>query len=261
MSVGSELRSARETRRLTLREISQATKIKIELLTDLENDDVSRWPTQKIYRHGHLRAYALAVGLDPVAVAEKFDDEYGDPVPVAFHGAPSKSIPPAWFRIAGNTMLAASLVILIAATIRLLPPLNPRADSRTPDRQHAPAREIDAIVPAADPRSPSAAPSPASEISTDEEMSPADIEGEIRIVSVPSQAHVTVNGIGRGPTPLRVRYLPLGSYTIRVIRPGFRIRETQITLKEDRPNRTVRVVLQDEPAYARATLRASSDGR
>jgi transcriptional regulator with XRE-family HTH domain len=261
MSVGSELRRARETRHLTLREISQATKIKIELLTDLENDDVSRWPTQKIYRHGHLRAYALAVGLDPVMVAEKFDDQHGDPVPVAFHGAPSKSIPSAWVRIVGNTMLAASLAILIAATIRLLPPLNPPADSRTPDRQYAPvAREIDAIVPAADSLS-SAAPSAASEISTGEEMSPADIEGEIRIVSIPSDAHVTVNGIGRGPTPLRVRYLPLGSYTIRVIRPGFKIRETQVTLKEDRPNRTVRVVLQDQPAYARATLRASSDGR
>jgi hypothetical protein len=200
-----------------------------------------------------LRAYALAVGLDPVVVAEKFDDEYGDPIPVAFHGAPSKSVPPAWFRVAGNTMLVASLVVLIAATIRLLPPLNPRTDSRTAERQHAPVtKKIDAIVPAADPISPPAAP---------EETSPTDIEGEIRIVSIPSDAHVTVNGIGRGPTPLRVRYLPLGSYTIRVIRPGFKIRETQVTLKEDRPNRTVRVLLQDEPKFARATLRASSDGR
>jgi hypothetical protein len=94
-----------------------------------------------------------------------------------------------------------------------------------------------------------------------EEIPPVEIEGEIRIVSVPPGAHVTVNGIGRGQTPLRVRYLPLGSYAIRVIHPGFKIREAHVRLESDRPARTVRLVLQDQPSLARATLTAPSDSR
>jgi len=259
MSVGSELRSARETRHLTLNEIARSTKIKVELLVDLENDDVSRWPKQRIYRHGHLRAYALAVGLDPVLVVERFDDEFGQPAPVAFHGPPSKPVPPAWFRIVGNTMLVASLVVLVGMTIRMLPPLHVDDEVFSSSRQseagvaiaHAAAEPVQAAT------NLSSAPDP----SAGEQPPPTEIEGEIRIVSVPSDAHVTVNGIGRGQTPLRVRYLPLGSYSIRVIHPDYKIREIYVTLKPGQPNRTVRVTLENRPAFASATLTASSDDR
>jgi cytoskeletal protein RodZ len=265
MSVGSELRSARETRHLTLNEIARSTKIKVDLLVDLENDDVSRWPKQRIYRHGHLRAYALAVGLDPVLVAEKFDDEFGEPAPVAFHGAPSTPTP-AWFRSVGNTMLVAALVVLVGATIRMLPPLRDNDEASSPIRPRATNVKTSAIVQAvAAPGHSAVITSSVSASSTEEQALSTDIEtdieGEIRIVSVPSEAHVTVNGIGRGQTPLRVRYLPLGAYTIRVTRPGFKIRETYVTLKSDQPRRTVRVVLEDRPLARATTLTAKSDDR
>ena len=84
-------------------------------------------------------------------------------------------------------------------------------------------------------------------------MAEAEFEGELRIISNPPQAHVTVNGIARGKTPLRVRYLPLGSYTVRVIHPEFKIRQTRVTLHREQPSRTVRVMLRD--ASLNATLR------
>ena len=72
---------------------------------------------------------------------------------------------------------------------------------------------------------------------------PAVVEGEVRVVSNPPDAFVTVNGIGRGRTPARIRYLPLGSYTIRVIQFGYMGRESRVTLTTDEPVRQVRVAL------------------
>ncbi len=72
---------------------------------------------------------------------------------------------------------------------------------------------------------------------------PAVVEGEVRVVSIPPDAFVTVNGIGHGRTPARIRYLPLGSYTVRVIQFGYRARESRVTLTADDPVRRVRVAL------------------
>jgi cytoskeleton protein RodZ len=268
MSVGSDLRSARETRRLTLGEISKNTKIRLDLLVGLENGDLSRWPKQRIYRHGYLRAYAHAVGLDPARALEKFEDEFGDPAdpaPVAFRTRRSKPALPAWFRTTGNMALVASMVVLIGLSIRKLPRITERNNAVPFERQHTPSG---ASAPEPGASTPAVKQSPAPPaVSITEERPPGeieeaplpDIEGEILIDSIPSDARVTVNGIGRGQTPLRIRYLPLGSYTVRVISPGYKIGETQVTLKSDQPNRTIRLVLEHEPTLASKVL-TSSDG-
>src|SRR5687767_6116313 len=113
MSLGSYLRGAREARELTLDEIAKSIKIKRALLADLEQNDVSRWPTQRVYRHGYLRAYASAIGLEPTHVLARFDEEFGDQHPVAFHGRPRKPVKPVPFGFVRTAVLLASLVILI----------------------------------------------------------------------------------------------------------------------------------------------------
>ncbi len=251
MSVGSYLRNARERRRLTLAEISRQTNIKLSLLIDLENNDVSRWPKQRVYRHGHLRAYASALGLEPAAVLGMFDDEFGDLHPVAFHGRRKKPARPLPFAFARYAVLVASFAIVIGTAMRILeaPPGRVVLTQRVAPPIHANERGSPASVE-------SALPPPLAAVSETGQAREVDIEGELRITSTPPRAHVTVNGIGRGPTPLRVRYLPLGSYTVRVIRPGYKIRETRVTLRADQPTRTVRLVLRDAPTYVSATLRA-----
>ena len=258
MRVGSFLRHAREKRGLTLTEISQQTNIKLALLIGLENNDVSRWPKQRVYRHGHLQAYASALGLEPATVLEWFDAEFGDPHPVAFHGRPKKPIRPLPFGFVRYAVLLASLAIVAGAAVQvpeappssveLIQPVGPPGRADNDNNEEA--------QPLVDPAPP---PPLAAATDTDQsadavESEEFDIEGELRITSSPPRAHVTVNGIGRGSTPLRVRYLPLGSYTVRVIHPGYKIRETRVTLKAERPRRTVRVVLRDAPAYVSAML-------
>jgi cytoskeletal protein RodZ len=255
MHVGSYLRGARESRHLTIAEISQRTKIHCGLLVDLENNDLSHWPRHRIYRHGHLRSYAEAVGLDPKAVLDRFDDEFGDPYPAPFHGRPrTKSrklvAPP----IVRSGLVVGSMVIFIGGILTVLDATRSRVAAKP-----APVAQIDkhtADIPGV--LRTAASSDVSSDVTRNDELVvDKEIEGELRIISRPEQARVTVNGTARGETPLRVRYLPLGSYTVRVIQPGYKIAQTVVTLRSEQPNQTVRVVLRDEPMSARATLDAS----
>jgi transcriptional regulator with XRE-family HTH domain len=74
-TLGAYLRAERERRGLTLRTISEHTKVSIPLLDGLESDDISRWPGG-IFRRAFVRTYAEAVGLDPDDVYRRFEQQY-----------------------------------------------------------------------------------------------------------------------------------------------------------------------------------------
>jgi hypothetical protein len=59
--------------------------------------------------------------------------------------------------------------------------------------------------------------------------------GNLLIRSTPAEADVTVNGRERGKTPLALRELALGSYTIRVARDGYAPEERTLQLTSRRP--------------------------
>jgi transcriptional regulator with XRE-family HTH domain len=77
--LGARLRQRREQQHIALTTIAEQTKIKASLLEELERDDVSHWPTG-IFRRAFIRAYALAIGLDPDVVVREFLERYPDPV-------------------------------------------------------------------------------------------------------------------------------------------------------------------------------------
>jgi transcriptional regulator with XRE-family HTH domain len=79
-TLGTYLRAERERRQLTLRTISENTKVSLPLLDGLESDDISRWPGG-IFRRAFVRAYAEAVGLDPDDVFRRFEQQYKPPAP------------------------------------------------------------------------------------------------------------------------------------------------------------------------------------
>ena len=79
LSYGARLRLQRERKRVTLGDIVEQTKIKLSLLEGLERDDVSQWPAG-IYRRSYFRAYAQAIGLDPVASVREFLERHPDPL-------------------------------------------------------------------------------------------------------------------------------------------------------------------------------------
>ena len=79
MDIGARLRQRREQQQIALSTIAEQTKIKLSLLDELERDEVAHWPTG-IFRRAFIRAYALAIGLDPDVIVREFLERYPDPV-------------------------------------------------------------------------------------------------------------------------------------------------------------------------------------
>jgi cytoskeleton protein RodZ len=68
---GENLRREREMRGITLQEISAATKISVNFLKSLENEEFSRLPGG-IFNRGFVRAYARYLGLDEDPLIEEY---------------------------------------------------------------------------------------------------------------------------------------------------------------------------------------------
>jgi len=75
MTIGAELRQAREQGGLTLVEISQRTKIRVPVLRAIERDDFGQLPGGVISR-GFLKLYAREVGLDADEIGKRFAAEF-----------------------------------------------------------------------------------------------------------------------------------------------------------------------------------------
>lgn len=67
----TRLRRYRQRNGITLDEIAAATRVKQDLLAALEDNDLSQWP-RGVYARAWIRAYASAVGLDPIDTVDEF---------------------------------------------------------------------------------------------------------------------------------------------------------------------------------------------
>jgi hypothetical protein len=68
---GPNLRRRRMRSGLSLEDLSERTKVSVELWDAMERNDFSRWPTGLAAR-SYIRSYAEAVGVDPVATVDEF---------------------------------------------------------------------------------------------------------------------------------------------------------------------------------------------
>ena len=75
-SFGETLRRERELRQISLREISEATKINLRYLDALERDDFRHLPGG-VFNKGFVRAYAQFIGIDPETMVTAYLDEEG----------------------------------------------------------------------------------------------------------------------------------------------------------------------------------------
>jgi cytoskeletal protein RodZ len=73
--LGARLKQARIAKGVHLRDIATATKISVVALEALERNDYSRLPGG-IFSRAFVRAYALAVGLEPEAAVSEFLTEF-----------------------------------------------------------------------------------------------------------------------------------------------------------------------------------------
>ena len=67
----TRLRRRRERNRIPLKDIAQETRVKLELLQELERNDLSNWP-RGLYARAYIRAYAAAIGLDGNDAVDEF---------------------------------------------------------------------------------------------------------------------------------------------------------------------------------------------
>jgi len=70
-SFGEELKRERELREITLREISEATKVNLRYLDALERNDFERLPGG-VFNKGFVRAYAEYIGVDPETMVNAY---------------------------------------------------------------------------------------------------------------------------------------------------------------------------------------------
>lgn len=71
-SIGEQLKSARESKGVTLEEASRSLKISKKYLEALEGDNFSVFPAN-IYARGFLKNYSTYLGLDPKVMLDQFD--------------------------------------------------------------------------------------------------------------------------------------------------------------------------------------------
>jgi PEGA domain len=124
--------------------------------------------------------------------------------------------------------------------------------SQSPEAAPAPSPEKTAPPAPASPPPPSLpAPTPSRRASGVVAPAPprAATTGNLLVRSTPANADVLVNGRARGRTPLALRDVPLGSYTIRVAREGYAAEERMVDLTARRPTAAATIVLR---AHAQA---------
>jgi cytoskeletal protein RodZ len=254
VGLGELLRRARESRGLTLEQISNETKIPYRHLKAIEHDNITAVPGD-FYRRAEVRAYARAVQLDQsVALAEL--ERASGPVAGGATTQKRKVSDPALFR---KRALIAISVIVAAAALGRGTSQQGRALERAPQIRTAtpaPPSEVPspvASVPAAiAPASiePAEVPGAADAKGDSTEINdpieprePADSLTELIVTTEPPGARVTVNGIGWGATPVTIRHLPAGEKRIRVTKEGYASDERVMRLTGGQPA-TVDIELQ-----------------
>ena len=70
-SFGEELKRERELRQVSLREVSEATKINLRYLEALETNNFEHLPGG-VFNRGFVRAYSQFIGIDPDAMVNAY---------------------------------------------------------------------------------------------------------------------------------------------------------------------------------------------
>ena len=159
---GSILKVAREKRGVTLRHISNVTKISVAALEALERNDISRLPGG-IFSRSFVRSYALEVGLDPDQTIEHFIADFPEAAPAPGHAQAEQQEEEEEHD--SNQQTAATFVRLIVISVPVVAGLlylgtmtrrSAPAGAPEPDRSEPLATTVAAAPPAVAPPVPSA---------------------------------------------------------------------------------------------------------
>src|SRR5262245_10557202 len=116
-SFGESLKRERELRQISLREISEATKINLRYLEALERNDFRHLPGG-VFNKGFVRAFAQFIGVDPEAMTTAYLQEEQRQLADAGRAEPAES--PAIEPDRSNGTPAARLWLVVVIVILVL---------------------------------------------------------------------------------------------------------------------------------------------
>ena len=250
---GEWLRRTREARGLTLDDISRETKIPLRNLQALELGNLGVLPT--FYQRAEVRAVAKAVGVDERLALGRLDSAI---TPVVTPPTPEVARPSLKATVSTAFVVLALGALMVTSAVRQ--PAGESFDSSASRREPAPvaprppvaqsegvstavsvaaspavatavASSLDvataAVAASAGVATAAVAASP--DVATAVAPLPASFT-ELVVTTEPPGAHVTVNGIGWGASPVTIRHLPPGQKHIRATKVGFSAAEQVLAL-------------------------------
>lgn len=181
---GETLKRERELRKITLREVSEATKIGLRYLEALEANRFERLPGG-LFNKGFIRAYAKFIGLDPEGLVNAYlyetsNQQHPQPERPRYTGLSLEEVPPFLLPVAeplparrrwmGPALAAGAAAVLLAGFLLMMFREDPpelgtaAAPAVPPPRQASVSAEVPPPPVPADPGPEvSPAPSPSSE--------------------------------------------------------------------------------------------------
>ncbi len=219
MDFGAHLRQARESRGISLRDVSEETKISMVALEAMERNDIGRLPGG-IFTRAFVRSYAAHVGLDAEQALQQFLQQFPDEAGEASlepHGNSSESEPLGGL---GGSRLVVWLILLavpLAAGAMLLwggGAWFSEGPSAASAQQEAPAPPATPAPILPRPPAPSAQPPDSAPPSAD----PADVPAVGLPVPPPAESAMTPSE----NAPLTVTVAPVGTCWVLVTVDGER---------------------------------------
>ena len=246
MTFGDKLRREREARGLTVEAVASQTKIPPRHLVALERGDAL--PLPAFYQRAEVRAVARALGLDEELASARLQAELAPVDP-----APAGPAPVAPSRAAGvrhEYVLAVTGLGLLVVGLAVWGPLQRTAASedtaRTPGSVTAPPA---AVQPREEPEAAAVATGGTSDDARIAPVGPT----ELVVQTEPEGAHVTVNGIGWGQSPVTLRHLEPGEKRVRVTMDGYAAAQLSVTIDEG-SRETIHIRLPPLSPLGRPTL-------
>jgi hypothetical protein len=119
-SPGKCLKAERESRNLSLKQVSESTKIKERLLKDIEDDQYEHLP-HPVYVKGFLTAYARYLGLDPHDIILRYQ-KYVESLTLSKELGLKQRMPPSKKRVnLWLSIIIFGIILLIAIFIYSIP--------------------------------------------------------------------------------------------------------------------------------------------
>jgi cytoskeletal protein RodZ len=193
---GELLRAARLRRRISLADAEQATRIRLQYLKAIEDDDFAGLPAG-VYSRGFIRNYAIFLGVPPEDVMGGVRPRRGRERPPSLRSVtrPIRLTAPRAVWLVAVVALVAALGVAFIAWLGLTAPSDatrPNASGVSPAASTTPLVQLPPLAPTASataaPSQPTAAPTPAG---TQVPAGPVDVQ--VRIVDR-SWVRATVDG-------------------------------------------------------------------